>query len=194
MSSPRFQPNDVVCPVGLWHIPGLGERGVVLRQPTADGMCEVHFEGVGYPLIVHEQNLMSPVQLEATRQSRTDLESAYIELQRLKAAVKEVVTQQADDLCWMDVYVKLGALVGVPFDPKALPRATMLGNCERYVDSLLAGSPYAQDKLTAVANDYEAAKAALRGAGVAGVTLAASVRALLRSAEEAAARHDLEED
>jgi hypothetical protein len=67
----------------------------------------------------------------------------------LESAVRWVVTQQADDLCWMDVYTKLAGLVGIPFDPMMIPRDVMLANCERYVDSLLGGCPYATDRLTA---------------------------------------------
>jgi hypothetical protein len=68
----------------------------------------------------------------------------------LESAIRWVVTQQAGDLCWMDVYTKLAGLVGIPFDPMMSPRDVMLANCERYVDSLLGGCPYATDRLTAM--------------------------------------------
>ncbi len=32
------------------------------------------------------------------------------EVQRLREAIRKVVTQRADDLCWRDVYTELAAL------------------------------------------------------------------------------------
>ncbi len=60
----------------------------------------------------------------------------------LEAAITRVVTQIGDDLCWMDTFRELGALVGIPFNPQMLSRDLMLKNCELFVDSLLAGSTY----------------------------------------------------
>jgi hypothetical protein len=55
------------------------------------------------------------------------------------------LTQTGDDVCWMDLYVKLSSLTGLPFDPRMLPRERMLGNCHAFVDSLLACAPYRPD-------------------------------------------------
>jgi hypothetical protein len=60
----------------------------------------------------------------------------------LEHAIKEVVTQQGDNLCWMDAYQKLARLVGVDFDPTLLDEGEMLANCKRFVRSLKAGCPY----------------------------------------------------
>lgn len=70
-------------------------------------------------------------------------EAEYDRLMRLDAAVRRVVSQRADDLCWMDVYVELAGLVGVEFVPELIdPPERMLGNCRRFVDSLKTGGPY----------------------------------------------------
>jgi hypothetical protein len=76
----------------------------------------------------------------------------------LEDAIRWVVTQQADDLCWMDAYTKLAALVGVKFDPKMLPKEVMLRRCDRYIDSLLEGCPYATDEFTEFMRQRQADK------------------------------------
>lgn len=63
-------------------------------------------------------------------------------IQELEDGIRSVVTEQGDDLCWMDVYTKLGKLIGIEFDPKLLPREQMLINCHLFVDSLLDGTKY----------------------------------------------------
>lgn len=85
-------------------------------------------------------------------------------VKELEDAIRWVVTQPADDLCWMDVYTKLAALVGIPFDPKMLPRAKMLANCERFVDSLLIGCPYSTDALTRAVREHTEVAALLKAA------------------------------
>jgi hypothetical protein len=66
-------------------------------------------------------------------------------LQAIRDAVVYALTQTGDDVCWMDLYTKLGELTGIPFDPKPLGRARMLGNCTEFVDCLLAARPYVPD-------------------------------------------------
>jgi hypothetical protein len=60
----------------------------------------------------------------------------------LEDAIRRVVTQEFDDLCWLDVYRDLSALVGVEFDLKRLSTEEFLGNCARYERSLRTGEPY----------------------------------------------------
>ncbi len=67
---------------------------------------------------------------------------------QLEAAIIKVVTQQADDLCWMDVYTELAHLVGRSFDPLLLPVEQMDKQCQRFVRSLHAGCPYQTDCTT----------------------------------------------
>lgn len=63
-------------------------------------------------------------------------------VRELEDAIREVVTQQGDDLCWMDIYTRLGKLVGVVVDPTLLPDEEMLANCKRFISSLRSGCPY----------------------------------------------------
>jgi hypothetical protein len=73
---------------------------------------------------------------------------AEVRVKELEDAIREVVTQEMDDLCWMDVYTKLGRLVGVEFDPATLPAEVMLANCRRFVTALKAGRPYVPGRLS----------------------------------------------
>lgn len=61
---------------------------------------------------------------------------------QLETAIRKVVTQAGDDLCWRDIYVELARLVGIEFNPDLLPKEQMLRNCERFIDSLASGAPY----------------------------------------------------
>lgn len=60
----------------------------------------------------------------------------------LEGAIRYVLTQGQDDLCWMDVYTRLGALVGVRFEPNVLPTEVFLANCARFEASLKSGLTY----------------------------------------------------
>lgn len=60
----------------------------------------------------------------------------------LKNKVIEVVSQKADDVCWLDSYKELASLVGVKFDPELLPRERFLSNCSYFYDCLAKGQPY----------------------------------------------------
>jgi hypothetical protein len=64
-------------------------------------------------------------------------------LLRLEEAVKRVVTQRADDLCWRDVYTELAKLVGVDPTPHLIvPPERMLVNCCHFVESLRTAGKY----------------------------------------------------
>jgi hypothetical protein len=76
----------------------------------------------------------------------TEVERLRRRVEELESAIRWVVTQQADDLCWMDVYQTLGAMVGVPFDPTMLPPPVFLENCRRYESSLRSGLPYSPSR------------------------------------------------
>lgn len=51
--------------------------------------------------------------LVVSRKSKRDIMDSTARVAELEEAIRWVVTQQADDLCWMDAYVRLGKLVGV---------------------------------------------------------------------------------
>lgn len=63
----------------------------------------------------------------------------------LEEAIRWVMTQRADDLCGMDVYVRLGRLVGIEITAEQLsmlPKGKMLANCEKFIDHLQTGIAY----------------------------------------------------
>ncbi len=63
-------------------------------------------------------------------------------LERLAAVVRTALAQNFDDICWRDLYVEMGELVGVKFDPKLLPRDQFLHNCSYFYDCLAKGKSY----------------------------------------------------
>lgn len=63
-------------------------------------------------------------------------------VEALEAAIRDVVTQQGDNLCWLDAYQHLAGFVGVKFDPTLLAPEEMLRNCRVFVYSLHSGCPY----------------------------------------------------
>lgn len=76
-------------------------------------------------------------------------------INELEEAIKWVVTQKADDLCWMDAYVRLGKLVGIEITLEQLsflPEQKMLDNCKHYIRHLHTGCGY---KPTGLAEDNE---------------------------------------
>lgn len=65
------------------------------------------------------------------------------ELERLRDAIRSVVTQEADDLCWLDVYTNLAKLVGIYFTPKLMADPEkFIANCRRFNKSLREGGKY----------------------------------------------------
>lgn len=81
-------------------------------------------------------------------EAKVKQEKAEKERDELRAAVLRVVSQSADDICWMDVYRDLGLLDGVAFDPKLLPRATFARNCARYAAHVFDGKDYQRDEVS----------------------------------------------
>jgi hypothetical protein len=66
----------------------------------------------------------------------------------MKEAILDVLSQEIDHICWMDIYTKLAKVVGVPFDPTLVPRPIFEKNCQRFTESIYSGQPYAVDKMT----------------------------------------------
>jgi len=82
------------------------------------------------------------------------------EYDKMREAVLSVVTQQADAVCWMDVYVMLGKLVGITVTPEQLAllgKDKMMTNCDRFTSSLLSGCPYNADYATERIKELEGA-------------------------------------
>lgn len=68
------------------------------------------------------------------------------EVMRLRGGLRHILHQEGDDLCWRDFYQVIAALLpdgdGLLAHSKSVPpRHVMLHNCQRFVDSLLAGRP-----------------------------------------------------
>lgn len=60
----------------------------------------------------------------------------------LESEIRYAVTQQGDDLCWLDVYRRLAASVGIEFDPRLCEPREMRKNCDKFIDSIYSGEPY----------------------------------------------------
>lgn len=63
-------------------------------------------------------------------------------IEEFEDAARYIVTQQGDNLCWMDVYKRLAHLVDINFDPTLLDDQTMERNCQTFIKSLRSGCPY----------------------------------------------------
>lgn len=110
-------------------------------------------------------------------------------IQKFENAVLEVVTQQGDNLCWMDVYTKFAAFIGIEFNPALLTREQHLHQCEHYIDNLLAGCPHAYkpEPLSARLQEVEKRLRTIVGAWRMYIELINSMR------EEAAKTHSPDE-
>src|SRR4051812_36026517 len=78
----------------------------------------------------------------------TPMDELIARVHELENAIRYVVTQTADDICWMDAYSKLGEQVGIKFDPTLIDPAIMRKNCDRYIDSIYSGCVYSTDRIT----------------------------------------------
>ena len=66
-----------------------------------------------------------------------------IEVERLRAAIRNVVTQRADALCWRDAYTDLAGLVGIQFCPQLIADPEQFAaNCKHFDTSLRTGGKY----------------------------------------------------
>jgi hypothetical protein len=91
---------------------------------------------------------------------------------QLLETIREIVTEPGDYLCWRDVFLRLGAFVGIEFDPLLLPPGQHLAQCACFVASLHSGKPYDPDALSREVKELrqrvaelERENAALAGAG-----------------------------
>jgi hypothetical protein len=111
-----------------------------------------------------------------TEMGPTTAEVARARVQELETAIKDVVTQDLDNICWMDVYTKLAKLIGIEFNPFKLPKDIFDANCARFSLAMYTDKPYSQDELTRhvmtlrfLAEEHRRAKMMLSDAGY-GVT------------------------
>jgi hypothetical protein len=91
---------------------------------------------------------------------------------QLLETIREIVTEPGDYLCWRDVFIRLGFIVGIEFDPLLLPPGQHLAQCACFVASLHSGKPYDPDALSREVKELrqrvaelERENAALAGAG-----------------------------
>jgi hypothetical protein len=100
--------------------------------------------------------------IKELEEANDHLEQQNVEFRQ---AIEQVLSQREDDLCWMDVYVMLGRLVGQEITPAklaVLPVDKMMEKCERYCKSLKGGEPYQRDHSTIRIRQLEAETRILR--------------------------------
>ncbi len=89
------------------------------------------------------------------------------EIGKLRAAFRWMLSQEGDDLCWMDIY-RVAASVLPESDALlakkrlALPKALMRRNCEKYIDSMCDGGEYSPCSPEAAIQEMEKELAVLR--------------------------------
>lgn len=93
------------------------------------------------------------------RQENIDLQT---ELKLLKSEIEYVVTQQLDDICWLDWYQRLAKQVGIDFNPLLLSEEQQLTNCRVFFCALRDGRPYEPDAITKRVKELEAENIALQ--------------------------------
>ena len=78
-----------------------------------------------------------------------DVERLRDELRKARSVLRDVVTQEGDDLCWLDFYKAAAELLPEAHKLENLqtlpPKPVMMHNCERYVDCLASNRPYVTD-------------------------------------------------
>lgn len=85
---------------------------------------------VPYPVIPMDRKKADVAQLEAR-------------IVELETAIRNVVTQAGDDICWRDVYTDLAKLVGIDFCPQLIcDSEKFISNCRKFDASLREGGKY----------------------------------------------------
>lgn len=132
-----------------------------------------------------------------TTMAPTTAEVARARVRHLETLIHKTVTQNMDDICWMDVFANLAKEVGVDFNPLKLPRHQFEKNCARFTEDLYAKKPYCADSLTEymrtlllVAEEHRQAKIMLEKAGY-GVTGTPLLDRLKEALEDAESYHRL---
>ncbi len=129
---------DAVSPtVEVGCVPPIGQR----RTSTPDRIN--HVTGEPGNDIKPDRVALIREQFEQYAVEAAKIEEALNQSQKLEVAVKKVLAQKLDDVCWRDVYTELAAMVGVEWKPELLPKFVFLGNCSKFHDSLATGTPYA---------------------------------------------------
>jgi len=92
-------------------------------------------------LATAQEGLESARRALMLKQAEKDIETARV--RTLENAIRKVVTQRADDLCWRDVYTDLAKLVGVEFCPALIcDPEKFIANCRQFDASLRGGGKY----------------------------------------------------
>lgn len=74
---------------------------------------------------------------------KMSIDELKTEVSKLRDAIKGVVTERADRLCWRDVYTELGKLVDIEFSPELIAEPEQfLSNCKQFDKSLREGGSY----------------------------------------------------
>lgn len=109
-----------------------------------------------------------------------------VDHEALEAACRYALSQQADNICWMDLYTHIAKILGVEWKPTLIPKECLRANCDRFIDSIYSGLPYDPGDVSRVIQEHHDAKQLLRdaGYGVTGTPLIATVREALADLEK----------
>src|SRR5947209_3691874 len=113
----------------------------IVTRLAATGICTVLYPHDGYGTAV--ARVFEPADAAFVAACREDLPALVSELRRLREAVRRVVIQKGDDLCWRDVYTELASLLPDPPTVDHTPPTDLfLRNCQRFEASMRSGQPY----------------------------------------------------
>lgn len=108
-----------------------GEPWYRCRFKKANGKFEWH----SLSIAADDKNW---VKVEPSKNER--LQARILELE---TAIKRVVTQEGDDLCWRDVYTDLAGLVGIEFVPQLMVDPDKFAaNCKAFDKSMRTDGKY----------------------------------------------------
>lgn len=99
----------------------------------------------------------------------------------LEDACRYALSQQADNICWMDLYTRIASVLGVEWSPTLLPPEQLRANCNKFIESIYSGCVYDQGAVSRTIQEHHDARQLLQAAGY-GVTTTAlldSIRMLL---------------
>lgn len=135
----------------------------LVRGKTSDSWWEFHGPDIER---VAGKTTAAIADSAAEKQQRID---------QLESEIRYAVTQEFDDICWHDVYVRQAAMIGIEFNPKLLPREKHARNCELFYDSIANDAEYkpetmACEQVAAIVRERDEARALVmelsRGVGI----------------------------
>ena len=120
-------------------------RGRLQVHPTLPAPPPAGFDWASPTMLVYRDNVwqgVTPPEVVPPAPP-LPLPDPLAELAAIKEDITYVVTQEFDDVCWLDGYTRLAKYVGIAFDPKVMDEQSFVDhNCRAFHRSLVTGCKY----------------------------------------------------